>query len=209
MSEARVISINVARATSVRIRERTVQTAIDKQPVNGLVEVLPMGLAGDEQADLSVHGGASKAVYAYPHEHYAFWETVRKQSLRPEGRVVQPGLIPYPELAPLAFGAMGENLSIKGLDEKSVWIGDRLRIGSAEFVVTEPRIPCFKFNAKMGFNHASKLMVQSGYCGFYLAVMRTGQITAGDTIELVSGDRDRAITIAQSFALRTAKSRDS
>jgi MOSC domain-containing protein YiiM len=155
-----------------------VLTAIAKRPVDGPVAVRPLGLDGDEQADLSVHGGLAKAVYAYPQRHYAFWQTVRAQA-----RVAAWD-------APLPPGTLGENLTVAGLTEADLWIGDRLRLPGCVLAVSEPRHPCLKFNAAMGFAQASTLMVQSGYCGAYLAVVEPGHVAAGDPIELVPGPRE-------------------
>lgn len=178
-----LLSVNVAAAGDLFIQQSNelhrIVTGIHKQPVAGRVMVNRMNLAGDEQADLSVHGGLDKAVYAYPSEHYAFWATQRLAALKRE--------------QPLPPGSMGENLTLQGIQETDVWIGDRLHIGEVVLEVTEPRQPCFKFNAKMGFSHAVKLMVQSGYTGFYLRVLQTGTIGVGDAITLTPGVRDVAI----------------
>jgi len=176
-----VRSVNVAPARPVKIGGRTVMTAIGKRGVDAPVRVGPTGLEGDEQADLSVHGGLSKAVYAYPFEHYPFWQTVRAQA-----RVAL-----WDE--PLAPGALGENLTLEGLRESDVFIGDLLRFADCELAVSEPRFPCFKFNAAMGFPQAAKLMQQSGWCGFYLAVRAPGWIRAGESFELVPGAREVGI----------------
>ncbi len=177
----RLVSLNIARAEPRQIDGRTVMTGIGKKPVDGPVEVRPLGLGGDEQADLSVHGGLSKAVYAYPLEHYAVWKTLRAQA----------GAAAWD--APLPPGAMGENLSLEGLLEQQVWVGDVLRFPDCELAASEPRFPCFKFNAAMGFNKAAKLMAQSGYCGFYLAVRTPGTLQAGQAFELVPGPREVGI----------------
>ena len=174
----KLLSVNTARVESRLIQGRAVVTAIGKRPVSGPVAVATLGLDGDEQADLSVHGGQSKAVYAYPALHYPFWQTVRAQA-----RVAAPD-------DALPFGALGENLTLDGLDEAALWIGDRLCLPDCELVVSEPRQPCFKFNAAMGFAQASSLMNQSGYCGAYLAVRHPGTLQAGDQIELVPGPRE-------------------
>ncbi len=176
-----LLSVNRATARTVRISGRDVLTAIYKQAVDGAVEVGPMGLQGDEQADLTVHGGLSKAVYAYPSEHYPFWQTVRAQA---QAALWDEALQP---------GAMGENLTLSGLLENQVWVGDLLRFNHCALAVSEPRQPCFKFNAAMGFNQAAKLMVQSGWCGFYLAVRVPGRIQAGESFELIPGPRDVGI----------------
>ena len=174
----RVLSVNVARASPRTIDSRTVLTAIGKQPVAGPVAVRPLGLAGDEQADLSVHGGLSKSVYAYPHEHYAFWQVVRAQA-----RVAA-----WDDM--LRPGAVGENLTLQGLLESDMWIGDYLRFPRCTLAISEPRSPCFKFNDAMGFGQASKLMLQSGYCGAYLSVIDTGTIEAGEEATLAPGPRE-------------------
>jgi MOSC domain-containing protein YiiM len=140
--------------------------------------VRALGLGGDEQADLSVHGGLSKAVYAYPAAHYAFWQRVRAQA--------QVSL--WDDTLPP--GSMGENLTIDGLDETRLWIGDRLVLTGCTLAVSEPRLPCFKFNAAMGFAQASTLMAQSGYCGCYLAVIEPGSVQAGDEARLEPGPRE-------------------
>jgi len=178
---ARLLSVNRARATEVSIDGRAVLTAIGKQPADGRVAVLPMGLDGDEQADPSVHGGLSKAVYAYPSEHYAFWQTVRAQAQVADWN------------QPLPPGAIGENLTLAGLLENQVWIGDVLRFADCELAVSEPRFPCFKFNHAMGFNQAAKMMASSAWCGFYLAVRSPGTLQAGESFELVPGPREVGI----------------
>jgi len=183
-----VLSVNVARAEMRTIDGRRVSTAIAKRPVVGPVEVGPLGLAGDEQADPAVHGGLSKAVYAYPQAHFAFWQTVRAQA-----RVTL-----WDE--PLPPGSFGENLTIEGLAEDRLWIGDRLRLPGCVLAVSEPRFPCFKFNAAMGFAQAAKLMVQSGYCGSYLAVLEPGTLQAGDPIELLPGPRE--VSVRELFRAR-------
>lgn len=174
----KILSVNIARVQPLLIQGRPVATAIGKRPVQGPVAVGDLGLAGDEQADPSVHGGLSRAVYAYPVLHYPFWQTVRAQA-----KAAEPG-------AALPHGFMGENLTLDGIDESRLWIGDRLRLPGCELAVSEPRRPCFKFNAVMGFPQASKLMNQSGYCGAYLAVMVAGQVQAGDVAELIPGPRE-------------------
>lgn len=184
----KVISVNCATVREVSIAGRRVATAIGKQRAEGPVAVRPLGLAGDEQADLSVHGGLSKAVYAYPSEHFGFWQTVRAQarvSLWDE---------------PVAPGLVGENLTLEGVTEDRLWIGDRLVLPGCVLAVSEPRYPCFKFNAAMGFPQAAKLMWQSGYCGSYLAVIEPGQVQAGDPFELVPGPRE--VSVRELFRAR-------
>ena len=176
-----LLSINVSLAREVEIDGRQVMTGIAKRATPGVVAVKPLGLEGDEQADLSVHGGLTKAVYAYPSEHYPFWQTVRAQA---KVSLWDEALPP---------GAMGENLTITGLLEKQAWIGDVLRFPNCALAVSEPRMPCFKFNAAMGFNQAAKLMVANGWCGFYLAVRVPGTLRAGEHFELIPGPREVGI----------------
>ena len=177
-----VLSTNIAAAREIEIDGRQVLTGIGKRSVSGPIEARPMGLVGDEQADLSIHGGLSKAVYAYPIEHYPFWQTVRAQAK----------VAGWNE--PLPHGFMGENLTLSGLLENQVCIGDVLRFANCELAVSEPRFPCFKFNAVMGFNQAAKLMVANAWCGYYLAVRVPGTVAAGETFELIHGPREVGIT---------------
>lgn len=177
-----LLSTNIAAAQDLEIQGRVVSTGICKRSVGGPVSAQPLGLAGDEQADRAVHGGLSKAVYAYPIEHYAFWQTVRAQA-----RVAAWG-------EPLPHGFMGENLTLQGLLEQQVCVGDVLRFANCELAVSEPRFPCFKFNAAMGFPQAAKLMVANAWCGFYLAVRVPGTLTAGERFELIPGPREVGIT---------------
>ena len=188
MKTGTVLSLNVARARPVEINGRKVMTAIGKRAVQGEHLVRPLGIEGDEQADLSVHGGLSKAVYAYPSEHYAFWNTVRAQA--------QVAL--WDEA--LAFGSLGENLTLQGVVESDLWIGDVLRFENCELAVSEPRLPCFKFVAAMGFRHAARLMVESAWCGAYLAVRVPGTIAAGQVFTLAPGPRE--VGIAELFRAR-------
>ncbi len=186
-----IVSVNTAAARSTRINGREVMTAIGKQPRSGPVACGPMGLEGDEQADLSVHGGLSKAVYAYPAEHLAFWRTVRAQA-RASGW--------DDEVPP---GAVGENLTVTGITERSLWIGDRLCLaGGVVLAVSEPRFPCFKFNAAMGFSKAAKLMVESGFCGAYLAVVEPGRLEVGEAFTLQPGPRE--VGLLELFRARTS-----
>lgn len=181
----KVLSVNVAAVGNLFVNQsgnvHRIVTGIHKRPAEGQVAVKRLGLAGDEQADLTVHGGLDKAVYAYPSEHYDFWVAQKRSVLKRD--------------EPLPPGSMGENLTLEGLLEDQVWIGDRVEIGSALFEVTEPRSPCYKFGAKMGFSHAVKMMVQSGSTGFYLRVIREGALQAGDAVALTPGPRE--VSIAQ------------
>jgi MOSC domain-containing protein YiiM len=151
----------------VRWKGRDVTTAIFKAPVKDRVPLRRLNLDGDRQADLSVHGGAAKAVYAYPLEHYAFW----RKELGEE----------------LLFGAFGENLTVEGLPvEDMVAVGDRFRVGTAELVVTQPRLPCYKLGLRFGREDMVKRFLASRRTGYYLAVEVEGDVRAGDPIELIA-----------------------
>jgi MOSC domain-containing protein YiiM len=186
-----LLSVQLAAARRISIGGRQVLTAMGKQAVAGPVPVLPLGLLGDEQADLSVHGGLEKAVYAYPAEHYPFWRAARHEQ----------GLDQMDDSLP--FGSLGENLTLQGLLESEVWAGDVLRFPHCELQVRIPREPCYKFNAAMGFTRASRLMAQSGFCGFYLSVLTPGTLSAGEGFELVPGRR--SVSITQLFAAKMGK----
>ena len=165
---------------------KSVASAIHKKSISNLenplsVEIQSLGVKGDEQADLRVHGGIEKAIYVYPAEHYAFWnELLTRETKKP---------------TVLEYGAIGENFTIEGLLEIEVFIGDKLLIGDLEFAIVKLREPCFKFNATIGYKGASKAMVQSGFCGWYLRVLKTGTLAAGAQIKVIPGVRD--ISIAQ------------
>jgi len=165
----KVVSVNVGRPREVMWKGKRVTTGIFKEPVSGRVMMRSLNLDGDRQADLSVHGGSSKAVYAYPVEHYEYW---RKE---------------LPEMK-LPWGKFGENLTTEGLWEDALNIGDRLRIGSAEVMVTEPRLPCYKLGITFGRDDIIKRFLRSGRTGLYFAVVREGEVEAGDTIERISRD---------------------
>ena len=167
-----VVSLNVGLPRRVRWKGRDVTTGIFKAPVEGRVALRRLNLAGDHQADLSVHGGAAKAVYAYPAEHYAFWQ----EQLGEE----------------LAFGAFGENLTVAGVPfEAEVAVGDRFRVGTAELVVTQPRVPCYKLGLRFGRDDMPERFLASGRCGYYLGVDVEGDVGSGDGVELRARDRVR------------------
>jgi MOSC domain-containing protein YiiM len=180
-----ILSINVGRPREVESRGRRVRTSIFKDAVTGPVRARTLNLDGDEQSDLSVHGGPDKAVYIYPSEHYAYW---RAQ---------------LPDVA-LPWGAFGENLTTEGLLEDAVHIGDRLHTGAAQFMVTQPRRPCFKLGVRFGRLDMVKRFQQSGRTGFYVAVITEGVITAGDGIRLVPGDQ-HGVSVAEIVRLYTSR----
>lgn len=163
----RVISVNVGLPREVTWKGRTVRTAIFKEPARGSIALRRLNLDGDRQADLTVHGGPDKAVYIYPAEHYAFW------------REELPG-------TELPWGMFGENLTVRGLRESDLGIGDRLRVGSAELMVTQPRVPCYKLGVRFGRPDMTKRFYRAGRTGFYVAVASEGAVAAGDAIEIVA-----------------------
>lgn len=179
----RIVSINVGLPREIQWRGKTVTTSIFKAPVSGRVLVKRLNVDGDRQSDLTVHGGADKAVYAYPSEHYAFW------------RGELPGVA-------LSWGAFGENFTTEGLLEDKIHIGDRLRIGTAGFSVTQPRMPCFKLGIRFGRPDMVKRFLPSGRTGFYLSVSQEGNVTAGDSVTVTARD-DGAITVADIVRLYT------
>ena len=156
----------------------TVASAINKQAISTLaspasVEITRLGVAGDEQADPSVHGGIEKAIYVYPIEHYAFWNELLTRETK--------------KSVELPLGAFGENFTIEGLLETEIFVGDQMQIGDLQFTVVKLREPCFKFNAKMGYKGAAKAMLQSGFSGWYLRVNQTGVLSAGAEIQVLPG----------------------
>ena len=165
----KLVSLNVALPRLVEYNGGPVATGIFKEPVQGPVMLRTLNLDGDRQADLSVHGGVSKAVYAYPSEHYEFW----KKEL--------------PEMK-LPYGMFGENFTTEGMLEDAVNVGDRFGIGNAELMVTEPRLPCYKLGIKFGRPDIIKKFLQSRRTGLYFAVLKEGEVKAGDAIELLSRD---------------------
>ena len=184
-----VLSVNVGVPREVEWRNEPVTTAIHKAPISGPVQVRRLNLEGDRQADLSVHGGPDKAVYVYPSEHYPFW----KEEL--------PGVA-------LPWGVFGENLTVAGMDETAIRVGDVLRAGTAEFIVTQPRLPCYKLNIRFQRPDMVKRFLRSGRTGFYLAVIKEGELAAGDEIHLIPTDRS-AVTIPEVVTLYTGKKEDS
>jgi MOSC domain-containing protein YiiM len=179
-----LLALQIGQVRPLMVGGRKLASAIGKTTVSGPIEVGVLGLAGDEQADLSVHGGLSKAVYALPSEHLPWWQTQRQTQ----------GATMFEEA--LAPGYLGENLSLQGLLEQDLFIGDRLDFGDVVLRVTQPREPCGKFNAVMGYALAAKDMVQSGRCGFYLAVEQAGSLQAGDACRVLAGPRSTRVTEA-------------
>jgi MOSC domain-containing protein YiiM len=184
----KLISINSGKVgplfTNQHSDHTVVMSGIKKSGISdinqpGPVEINSLGVIGDEQADLTVHGGIEKAIYVYPHEHYSFWNALLSRELK--------------KPVDLESGAMGENFTITGLLEAEVYVGDTLQIGDLEFVVTKLREPCFKFNARMGYKGAAKAMLQSGHCGWYMRVITPGTLIAGSAINHRPGKQETAI----------------
>ena len=177
----KIVSVNVGLPRAVAWQGKLVTTGIFKEPVAGPVMLRRLNLDGDQQADLSVHGGLDKAVYAYPSEHYEYW---RAQ---------------FPEMD-LPWGMFGENLTTEGLGETTVHIGDRFRMGEAEVMATEPRMPCYKLGLKFGRIDIIKRFLASRRTGFYFSVVREGLLSAGDAVELTGGAQSE-ISVADITAL--------
>jgi MOSC domain-containing protein YiiM len=173
----KLLSVNVGRPRLVSYNGEPVSTGIYKEPVEGRVMLRTLNLDGDRQADLSVHGGISKAVYAYPVEHYQFWKTE------------------FPEMT-LPYGMFGENFTVQGFSEDEVNVGDRFRVGDAEVMATEPRLPCYKLGIKFGRADIIKRFLQSRRTGFYLSVLREGMVGAGDEFHVIDGERS-GVSIAE------------
>jgi MOSC domain-containing protein YiiM len=189
-----IVSLNVGLPRDVTWHDRVVTTGIFKSPVQGRVALRTLNLDGDGQADLTVHGGEYKAVYCYPLEHYEYW----KKEL--------PG-------RDLPLGMFGENFTTEGMDENSVHLGDRFSVGSAEVVVTQPRLPCYKLGVRFHSDDMVRKFLASGRSGFYVAVTREGEVGAGDEIKVISRDANTVpvseitrLYVAKRFAPDDAKS---
>jgi MOSC domain-containing protein YiiM len=172
----KIISVNVGLPRLVLRNDEPVSTGIFKEPVAGRVMMRTLNLDGDRQADLSVHGGPEKAVYVYPSEHYEFW----KREL--------------PEME-LPWGIFGENLTTTGLFETEVNIGDKFRVGTAEVMVTQPRMPCYKLGIRFGRVDIIKRFLVSERSGFYLSVLKEGDVGAGDEFELLEKSRSSVTVV--------------
>jgi MOSC domain-containing protein YiiM len=184
----KVVSVNVSLPKSVQAGGKSFLTGIFKEPVRGHVAVRTLGLEGDGQADLTVHGGPDKAVYLYPYEHYEWWRKELAEDLR-------------------EWGAFGENLTVEGLSEDTVCLGDQFAIGTAVLQVTQPRLPCSKLAAKFGREGMIKRFLESRRTGFYVRVLREGSLLAGDRIERLQEEPQR-VTIRELTDLYTAKERE-
>lgn len=195
MNQFHLVAIMIGKAKGLLVpsgepgKVRRVMSSIRKAPISTPENPVPifcgvLGLEGDEQVDLTVHGGQEKALYAYPEEHYDFW----RQAL--ETKESKLSMFSSP-------GALGENLVTRGLNETDVYLGDLWEIGEVTLQVTQPREPCFKFNAVTGDKYASRKMADSGFCGWYMAVITPGILKASEAIRVVPGSRQQ--TVEQAF----------
>src|ERR1041384_3582293 len=181
----KIVSLNVGMPREVMWHGRSVTTGIFKEPVPGRAALRKLNLDGDRQADLTVHGGEYKAVYCYPVEHYSYWaEEI-------------PG-------RKLPAGIFGENFTTEGMVEATVHLGDRFSVGSAEVIVTQPRLPCYKLGVRFGSDDMVKRFLASARTGFYLAVTREGEVGAGDEIAVLARD-DNTVPISEITRLYVAK----
>jgi MOSC domain-containing protein YiiM len=181
----KLVSLNTGLPREVVWRGINVTTGIFKRPVESRVALRRLNLDGDRQADLTVHGGEFKAVYCYPRAHYDYW----KREL--------PG-------QKLPMGAFGENFTVHGLLEDSVHLGDQFSVGSAEVVVTQPRLPCYKLGVRFQSDDMVKRFLASGRTGFYFAVTREGEVGAGDEIKAIARDPN-AVPVSEITRLYIAK----
>src|SRR6266576_492674 len=173
----KITSLNVGMPREVLWHGRSVTTGIFKEPVARRVALRKLNLDGDRQADLTVHGGEYKAVYCYPVEHYRYW----KKEL--------PG-------RELPMGMFGENFTVHGLLEAEVHLGDRYSLGAAEVVVTQPRLPCHKLGVRFGSDDMVKRFLASGRTGFYVAVVREGEVSAGDEMKVIAQEAN-AVAVSE------------
>ncbi len=185
----KIVSVNVGMPREVIWKGMRVQTAIFKEPVDGAVTMSKLNLAGDQQADLTVHGGSEKAVYAYPAEHYEYWRNELPQ-------------------VSFSWGKFGENLTTEGLREDTLCIGDRLRFGSAVLMATQPRMPCYKLDLRFDRDDMIKRFLMSGRSGFYFSVIEPGEVAVGSKVEILSRDA-RRVSIADIVRLYLGQTRDS
>jgi len=188
LQKMRIVSVNVGMPRETVLQRMTVRTGIFKEPIPGPVMINKLNLLGDGQADLRVHGGEEKAVYAYPAEHYEYWKSA------------------LPDVS-FSWGHFGENLTTEGLTEKTLCIGDRLKIGSAVLRVTQPRMPCYKLNLRFDRDDMIKRFLASGRSGFYFSVAEPGEVTAGSEVEILSRDPNR-VTVSDIVRLYLAQTRD-
>jgi MOSC domain-containing protein YiiM len=185
---ATILSVNAGIAQPLIANKKVVQSAIFKRSIEGPVQVLPSGLAGDERVDHAVKGATERAVYAYPSEHYPFWRNE------------------YPAMK-LPFGVFGENLTTQGIHDRDVFIGDRYQVGSAILTVTQPRMPCYKLAARFQRADIIERMIAVGRHGFFFAVTKPGIVSAGDAMQLLHRE-PASISVVDTAALYSGRLRD-
>jgi MOSC domain-containing protein YiiM len=181
----KIFSLNVGVPRAIAVDGGTITTGIYKKPVEGRIKLRRLNLDGDRQADLTVHGGPYKAVYCYPHEHYAYWKKT----------------LPNRDLP---IGIFGENFTTEGMFEDTVHLGDEFAVGTAEVTLTQPRLPCYKLNLRFDDGFMVKRFLASGKSGFYLSVKKAGEVGAGDEFEAIARDPQK-ISIAEFNRLYVAK----
>jgi MOSC domain-containing protein YiiM len=184
----KLLSVNVGLPREIEVNGRIVRTSIWKNPVQGRIRASTLNLDGDQQSDLTVHGGIDKAVYLYPIEHYSYW---RAELPRVE----------------LPWGVFGENFSAEGILEDQIRIGDRLRVGTAEFIVTQPRLPCYKLGIRFNRPEMVKLFLRSKRTGLYLRVLREGDVAEGDEINFIE-KQETGVTITDIVSLYSTDARN-
>jgi len=184
----KLVSVQVGRPRTVQWHGKAVSTGIYKEPVAGRILLHRLNLDGDQQADLTVHGGPDKAVYVYPVEHYVTWAHALGHSN-------------------FSFGQFGENFTVEGMLEETVCLGDSFRIGDARLEVTQPRVPCYKLGVKFGSMEFPKRFLASNRTGYYLRVLEEGEVGAGDSIERIKADPER-MTIRQAVRLAFFEQKD-
>jgi MOSC domain-containing protein YiiM len=185
---ARILSVNISLPREIDYGGQKISTGIFKEPIEGRITLRTLNLDGDRQADLSVHGGPDKAVYAYPVEHYEYWHSV------------------FPDLV-MPNGMFGENLTVEGLIESEISVGDVFRIGSATVIATQPRMPCYKLGVKFGRMDVIKKFLASGRSGIYFKVSKEGEVATGDTIHQITKDPNQ-ITISDIVRLYSIERED-
>jgi MOSC domain-containing protein YiiM len=184
----KLLSLNVGLPRQVRFQDGIVTTGIFKEPIRGRIRLRKLNLDGDRQADLTVHGGVDKAVYAYPGEHYSYW------------REELPGKL-------LPWGMFGENFTTEGMFEETVNIGDQFMVGTAKLVATQPRMPCYKLGVKFGNMDIIKRFLASGLTGVYFKVVKEGELEQGDEIKLIKKDKNN-VTVKDIVRLYTVNKDD-
>jgi MOSC domain-containing protein YiiM len=185
---AKILSVNISTPKVVEFEGQKVTTGIFKEPVEGRIKLRRLNLDGDKQADLKVHGGPDKAVYAYPLEHYEYWRNI------------------YPHTK-MPYGMFGENFTVEGLMERDVCVGDCFKIGSSKVIATQPRMPCYKLGVKFGNMDILRKFLESGRSGIYFKVLEEGEVGVGDYVIKLKNDSNR-VTISDIVRMYTIRKED-